>query len=43
VADGLPEGALFVQQLLDGFILSQFIVLDDLKKHTALLDGQWRC
>lgn len=43
VADGLPEGALFIQQLLNGFILPQFIVLDYLKRHIAPLDGQWWC
>lgn len=40
MADGLPEGAFFAQQLLNGFILPQFIVLNYLKKHIALLDGQ---
>lgn len=40
VADGLPEGAFFAQQLLNGFILPQFIVLNYLKKHIARLDGQ---
>lgn len=43
MADGLPEGALFIQQLLNGFILTQFIVFYYLEKHTTLLDGQWWC
>lgn len=41
VADGLPEGALFIQQLLNGLILPQFIVLDYLKEHFRLLGGWW--
>lgn len=39
VADGLPEGALFIQQLLNRFILLHFVVLDYLKKHFPLLGG----
>lgn len=36
VTDGLPEGALLIQQLLKGFILPQFIVLNHLEKHHSV-------
>lgn len=45
VADGLPQGALLAQQLLNGFVLPHLVVLDHLPGHrtTQMGGGRGRC